>query len=86
MKGRMQKRNTGGLTLKVGVEANSEDINTVCRPAGRRNGDSFEIDHLWEYLTKLGKHTCCFSIEEVHFMKIVPLSRAQWCSYPGSVS
>ena len=32
-------------TLKVGVETNSEDVNTVCRPAGRRDGDLFEVDH-----------------------------------------
>jgi hypothetical protein len=43
------------LTLKVGVEANSEDINAVCRPAGRRDGDAFEIDHYWEYTMKLEK-------------------------------
>jgi hypothetical protein len=48
------------LTLKVGVEANSEDINAVCRPAGRRNGDTFEIDHDWKYATKLWKFGCCF--------------------------
>lgn len=58
--GRMQKGCKGGLTLKIGVKTNSEDINAVCRPAGRRNGDSFEIDHSWEYSTKLEKCLCCF--------------------------
>jgi hypothetical protein len=43
----------GRVTLKIGVVANSEDINAVGRPAGCSNGDGFEIDHLDQFITMI---------------------------------
>jgi hypothetical protein len=56
------------LTLKIRVEANSEDINAAGRPAGRRDGHAFEINHVWVDTRKLEKCMYCFWNEEVHLM------------------